>query len=166
LPLVVTKGRAEPDAPAFVVELTYLARSAPWTDKGQATIALPRLDMPVSRTGLLVVHSPRFEATAEGRSFRPEPFAAPASPALRASTPAAPEDVTAPAAAKDEAAHERETLVAQLRSEVRGGRAAGILPLRAAFPEVGGPWLFLAAELTPPDAPAELSLSYKRSDRN
>jgi hypothetical protein len=158
------KGRAEPDAPAFVVELTYLARGGPWEGKGFASLALPRLDMPVSRTGLLVVHSPRFEATLQSGSFRSEPFAPPTSPVLRAAlAPAVSDEAMAVAGAKDDLAKERDALVAQLRNEVRGTRVAGILPVHPAFPELGGPWLFLAAELTPADALPELSLAYKRN---
>ena len=164
VPLV--KGRAEPDTPAFLVELTYLARGGSWSGKGQAALHLPRLDMPVSRTGLVLVHSPRFAATLQGGSFRAEEFVAPVAAVLR--TPPASARavaVAAPSVPKDEVAQEKDALAAQLRNEVRGTRVAGILPVRAQFPELGGPWLFLAAELTPADALPELVLAYKPSER-
>ncbi|HEX6738131.1 MAG TPA: hypothetical protein VF310_07675 [Vicinamibacteria bacterium] len=173
VPLRVSRARVEPDAPAFLVELTYLARGTPWVERGQAAVALPRLDLPVSRTGLLLVHSPRFEATFQGAAFHAEPFTPPSSEALRTVSAAPPQPPPAPPPAgagereaKDEAGQERDALVAQLHSESRGARVAGILPVQAAFPELGGPWLFLAAELTPPDTLPELALVYKRSDRN
>ena len=58
--LPLQKGRTGEDAPTFVVELVYLQRSDAWTGDGNAHIELPALDLPVSRTGLLLHHSPRF----------------------------------------------------------------------------------------------------------
>ncbi len=50
--LPLEKGRAGQDAPTFVVELVYLQRIPEWEAKGRATLALPALDLPVSRTGV------------------------------------------------------------------------------------------------------------------
>ena len=50
--LPLEKGRAGEDAPTFVVELVYLQRIENWSDKGQARLNLPALDLPVSRTGV------------------------------------------------------------------------------------------------------------------
>ena len=59
--LPLRKGRTNEEAPTFVVELLYLQRAAGWTEKGDAHLELPAVDLPVSRTGLTLHHSPRFE---------------------------------------------------------------------------------------------------------
>ena len=48
----LSKSRAGEDAPLFAVEVLHLSAGTPWTEKGRATLALPALDLPVSRTGL------------------------------------------------------------------------------------------------------------------
>ena len=71
------------DAPAFVVELVYFSPGVAWTDKGKARLALPALDLPVSRTGLLVHYPPQFRVTAEtSGGFRPETYSDPSSAVL------------------------------------------------------------------------------------
>ena len=70
--LPLQKGRTGEDAPTFVVELVYLQRSDAWTGDGDAHIELPALDLPVSRTGLLLHHSPRFQVEPLPGSFRVE----------------------------------------------------------------------------------------------
>ena len=78
--LPLEKGRAGEDAPTFVVEMVYLQRIDEWTDKGIAQLALPALDLPVSRTGVELHHSPRFRVELRPGTFRleddPGPFAA------------------------------------------------------------------------------------------
>src|SRR2546429_866491 len=74
--------RAAEEAPEFAVEVVYLSRGTAWKDKGQFKLALPALDLPVSRTGLLVNHPPLFKMTPEPGAFRTEPFENPISSAL------------------------------------------------------------------------------------
>src|SRR6266699_1786203 len=85
--LPLDKARAGEEAPEFAVEVIYLSRGTAWNDKGQFRLALPALDLPVSRTGLLVYHPPLFKVTPEQGAFRTEPYENPVSSAL--STPAA-----------------------------------------------------------------------------
>jgi hypothetical protein len=81
LPLEKAKGGEE--APAFAVEIVYFSPGVAWTDKGKARLALPALDLPVSRTGLLVHYPPLFRVTAEtSGGFRPETYADPSSAVL------------------------------------------------------------------------------------
>jgi hypothetical protein len=81
--LPLEKSKASEDAPEFAVEIVYLAPGASWADKGRARIALPALDLPVSRTGLQIYYPPLFRVTAEpGGVFRTENYARPSSPAL------------------------------------------------------------------------------------
>jgi hypothetical protein len=82
--LPLEKSRASEDAPEFAVEIVYLAPGANWADKGKARIALPALDLPVSRTGLQIYYPPLFRVTAEPGLFRTENYAGPSSPVLGA----------------------------------------------------------------------------------
>src|SRR5882762_9910332 len=85
--LPLDKARAGEEAPEFAVEVVYLSRGTAWNDKGQFKLALPALDLPVSRTGLLVYHPPLFKVTPEAGGFRMEPFENPISSALNAPAP-------------------------------------------------------------------------------
>jgi hypothetical protein len=80
--LPLDKARSGEEAPEFGVEVVYLARGTAWNDKGQFKLAMPALDLPVSRTGLLVYHPPLFKVTPEQGTFRMEPYANPTSAAL------------------------------------------------------------------------------------
>ena len=83
--LPLEKSKASEDAPEFSVEIVYLSPSAAWADKGKAHLALPALDLPISRTGLQVYYPPLFKVTSDPGSFRAETYAAPLSPVLNAS---------------------------------------------------------------------------------
>ena len=48
------KARAGEEAPVFTIEVLYLAHGEAWADKGRASLALPALDMPVSKTGAML----------------------------------------------------------------------------------------------------------------
>ena len=85
--LPLDKARVGEDAPEFSVEVVYLSRGTAWNDKGEFKLALPALDLPVSRTGLLVYHPPLFKVTPELGAFRTEPYENPISPALSAAGP-------------------------------------------------------------------------------
>jgi hypothetical protein len=83
--LPLEKGRAGDEAAALAVEIVYLSRGTPWNEKGEFKLGLPALDLPVSRTGLLFYHPPRFRVTAEHPgAFRTEPYERPVSAALNA----------------------------------------------------------------------------------
>jgi hypothetical protein len=80
--LPLDKSRAGEEAPEFAVEVVYLSRGTAWNDKGEFKLALPALDLPVSRTGLLVYHPPLFKVMPQSGAFRVEPFENPLSSAL------------------------------------------------------------------------------------
>jgi len=88
LPLEKSKagGSTADDPPEFAVEIVYLTSGATWTDKGKTRIALPALDLPVSRTGLQVYYPPFFRVTSEPGIFHTETFADPTTPVLSAAT--------------------------------------------------------------------------------
>jgi hypothetical protein len=80
--LPLDKARSGEEAPEFAVEVVYLARGNVWIDKGQFKLAMPALDLPVSRTGLLVYHPPLFKVTPEPGAFRVVAYQNPTSAAL------------------------------------------------------------------------------------
>lgn len=80
--LPLDKARAGEEAPPFPVEIVYLIRGTAWNEKGQFALALPTLDLPVSRTGLLLYHPPLFKVVAEPGSFRTASYENPVSAAL------------------------------------------------------------------------------------
>ena len=86
LPLEKSKAGAgsADDPPEFAVEIVYLTPGSTWNDKGKARVALPALDLPVSRTGLQVYYPPLFRITSEPGIFHTEAYADPFSPVLSA----------------------------------------------------------------------------------
>ena len=157
VPLV--RARTRGDLPLFVVELAYLAPVPALSGKGVAHLPLPAIDLPISRTGVVLHHSPRFRVSAVPGSFRMEPFAPPVSAVLR--EPVAPPPPAAPAA--DDPARQHVD-VPKLAAK-RPGTAPGILPLEIAFPEFG-PAVYLATELTPETQSATLAIEYERHRGN
>jgi hypothetical protein len=172
------KGRTGENAPSFAVELVYLQRMTAWTDRGDTRLDLPAIDLPVSRTGLLVHYSPRFEIEAKPGAFRTEPDAGPWSAALRqtqsygrdgvvSTMPEAPAPPPPPAAvAGDAKAADRELLAGQAlmdryRREM-GKTTAGVIPVSVNVPEIG-PSLFAVAELTPESQAPSIDIRYKRA---
>ena len=154
--LPLRKGRTDEDAPSFVVELLYLQRAAGWADRGETRVGLPAVDLPVSRTGLTLHHSPRYEMQARSGAFRTESDSGPWSVALGtgpAAMPAAP-----PPSSGDN--RDFSSLVDQL-SKQAGRTRAGVIPIAIAFPAFG-PSLFLAAELTPESTSPSVDLAYRR----
>ena len=156
------KGRSGEEAPTFIVELVYLQRANAWTDKGEARLELPAVDLPVSRTGLTLHHSPRFHVEPHPGIFRVENDRGPWSPALRnevglstdakSSTAAPPRDA--------EASKDFKVLMDNFQKEA-GRTRQGALPIEVAFPEFG-PAVFLAAELTAETRGPALDIDYKR----
>jgi hypothetical protein len=84
--LPLEKSRGGDDAPAFVVEILYLTKAVAWEDKGHEKLTLPALDLPISRTGLLLYYPPLFHVSAEPGMFRTQEYANPMSAALAAPT--------------------------------------------------------------------------------
>jgi hypothetical protein len=191
--LPLDKARAGEEAPEFAVEVVYLTRGTAWNDKGQFKLALPALDLPVSRTGLLVYHPPLFKVTPEPGAFRTEPYGNPVSPALSAGssgfgvgaasaggvgagivagmTPPPPAPAPPPPGmdAKDETKSKRaqaatEALLDKFRADSLAGKRAGILPIRVSFPAFG-PSLYLVSELTGENKAPSAGLTYQHEKK-
>jgi hypothetical protein len=167
------KSRGGEDAPEFVVELVYFMRGTKWDDKGKFPLSLPALDLPVSRTGLLVYYPPRFRVTAQSGVFRTETYQIPSATAFLsgegvgagfgAGTGGA---VKAPGVDQEGNGKDAGTreLVDKFLAKSQGARAKGILPLRVDFPAFG-PSLFLVAELTSPGQVPSSTLNYQREKK-
>ncbi len=164
--LPLDKGRTGEEAPTFVVEVLYLQRVASWTDKGLARVALPALDLPISRTGVALHYSPRFEVEPRPGTFREATDPGPFAEALRrisSSLASAPPHGTfsTPQPVDDKNRAALKALVDRFNES--GGRpVVGSLPVRVAFPELG-PSLFLASELTPEGQAPAVDLTFKRT---
>jgi hypothetical protein len=165
--LPLEKGRAGEEAPTFVVEMIYLQRIQEWTDKGVAQLALPALDLPVSRTGVELHHSPRFRVELRPGTFRVEEDPGMFAEALRGSGPGS---ATAAgvaggqvgAAARDaQDASKLQALVDRFRNESGGRTVVGSLPVHVTFPQFG-PSIFLASELTAESNAPSIELAFKR----
>jgi hypothetical protein len=164
--LPLRKGRTNEEAPTFVVELLYLQRGPAWTDRGPARLALPSVDLPVSRTGLTLHHSPRYAVDLQPGAFRTEPDPGPWSAALRGSPIALSAPPPAPPPSPQAGARDARDLKALMdRFQKEAGRTRqGVIPIAIAFPAVG-PSLFLVAELTPETQAPSLEFLYRRTLR-
>jgi hypothetical protein len=164
--LPLEKSRGGEDAPAFVVEILYLTKATAWEEKGQEKLTLPALDLPVSRTGMLLYYPPMFKVTAEPGIFRTQEYENPVSAALGQAEGAAGGAVMVnapPATAKEferleqfsqlQSPEDRDkkdstkALLDTFKTKSMGGKVTGILPVNVPFPAFG-PSIFLVSELT------------------
>src|SRR5579864_5111240 len=84
--LPLEKSRGGDDAPAFAVEILYLTKAGAWNDKGREKVTLPALDLPISRTGLLLYYPPLFRVSAEPGTFHTQEYQNPVSAVLEPPT--------------------------------------------------------------------------------
>jgi hypothetical protein len=163
------KARGGEDAPEFAVEVVYFTRGTKWEDKGNFPLTLPALDLPVSRTGLLVYYPPLFRVSAEPGVFRTETYENPSSSAfnIEAATGTGVGVGGNVLTLQSEDALDRKdtrALVDKFFAKSQGSRAKGILPIKVSFPAFG-PSLFLVAELTSASQVPSSSLSYQREKK-
>jgi len=167
--LPLEKARGGEDPPAFIVEVLYLGKAPQWDDKGSTRMTLPALDLPISRTGLLVYYPPQFRLTAAPGMFRTEPYAQPISEAFNPAPLAPPPPPVTSARSdsdlkqfKDDEA--TRSLVDKFRAKSREGKVAGILPMGISFPAYG-PSLFLISELTSENQAGIVELTYQHDKK-
>jgi len=173
--LPLEKARAGEDAPVFAVEVLFLARATAWTDKGKIRLSLPAIDLPISRTGLVLYHPPLFKVTADPGTFRAETYEDPTSIVFDPSAA-----VTLGDEEKDSRQRESrlknedmakqgpqsaaQTLVDNFKTKAIGGKSARVLPIRVLFPAFGSS-LFFVSELTAENQVAALDLNYQRDKK-
>jgi hypothetical protein len=165
--LPLEKSRGGDDAPAFAVEILYLTKAAAWSEKGREKVTLPALDLPISRTGLLLYYPPLFRVSAEPGTFHTQPYQSPVSAALEPPSGGAAGGLvaamTGPVEARKpfdrlqqsgqqqsddkEKKDATQALLDTFKAKSLSGKVTGILPINVAFPAFG-PSIFLVSELT------------------
>jgi len=162
--LPLEKTRSGEEAPAFVVEVSYLDHAASWTDKGRARVSLVAVDLPISKSHLLLHHPPLFRVTpAPGLSgtFHVANYTPPQSPALRSEgSPGATEQQRAEGEIPAEQA-EAKQLIAKARDTKRSRQPSRNLPLRVVFPHFG-PSIYLVSELTGENQTPAVEIDFQR----
>jgi hypothetical protein len=190
--LPLEKSRGSDDAPAFAVEILYLTKATAWEEKGKEKVYLPALDLPISRTGLLLYYPPLFHVSAEPGAFRLQEYQNPTSGALEpplggpsgmaggigggfAVPNAAPasgrqldrlEQFAQLQSADKDLKKETATqaLLDSYRAKSSSGRVTGILPINVSFPAFG-PSIFLVSELTGENQSPAAEFSFARDKK-
>jgi hypothetical protein len=137
--LPLEKSRGGDDAPAFAVEILYLTKATAWNDKGQEKVTLPALDLPISRTGLLLYYPPLFKVSAEPGTFRTQEYVKEKKDATQA-------------------------LLDTFKAKSLGGKVTGILPINVSFPAFG-PSIFLVSELTSENQSPAAEFNFQRDKK-
>ncbi|HEX6729489.1 MAG TPA: hypothetical protein VF074_05735, partial [Pyrinomonadaceae bacterium] len=165
--LPLEKTRSGDDAAAFVVEVSYIDRTTSWADRGRLRLSLLAVDLPISKSHLLLHHSPQFRLntpTGLVGSFRVAPYSPPESGALRGSGREVAANEPASAPPPDAASQAAQALVSKIRENKRGTIPSRNLPLRVAFPHFG-PSLFLISELTSENQTPVVELDFQRDKK-
>ena len=164
--LPLQKTRTGEDAPPFEVDVIYFERSDAWIREGRATLGLPSIDLPISRTGVLLYHSPEFRIAVDRGSFRVAEFEPPSSPAFHPL-------VDYPGGKEGERAEEKrekdktgrdevfQGLVDTFNKTTRSGRLSASLPVHVGLPEVGAT-AFLTSELTSEGSSPSIAFAYEK----
>jgi hypothetical protein len=167
----LSKSRAGEDAPPFAIQVIYQAPGARWEEKARAALSLPSLDLPISRTGVLLYHPPGYKVTAEPGTFRPGDYRQPASAAL-IDAPLSPPATAPPQSQSDlmqqlnnnAAQAATQALVDRYRAANDARKPAANSSVTLEFPAVG-PSMFLVSELTSENQVATMELSYQRESK-
>ena len=167
--LPLEKTRSGDEAAAFVVEVSYLDHTPTWTDRGRAHLSLVAVDLPISKSRLLLHHPPLFRLTPPpgiSGSFRVATFENAESPALRgvSNSPGSTGGSGVSTAQPDVSLDATKQLVSHLRDTTRASKPARNLPLRVAFPHFG-PSIFLVAELTSESQTPMVDLDFQRDKK-
>jgi hypothetical protein len=187
--LPLEKSRGGDDAPAFAVEVLYLTKATAWQEKGHEKVLLPALDLPVSRTGLLLYYPPLFHVSAEPGTFRMQQYENPVSAVLEPATGAglgggidkgvgARIATTSPdmqtkeldrlenfdRPRDDEKKDATRALLDTFKAKSLGGKVTGVLPVNVSFPAFG-PSIFLVSELTSENQFPAAEFSFQRDKK-
>ena len=165
--LPLEKTRSGDDAPAFMVEVSYLDHTPTWTDKGHVRVSLLAVDLPISKSRLLLHHPPLYRLTPPAGisgSFRVVPYEVPDSEVLRTGSNAIAPGSTEITIQPDEASDAMKQLVSHMRDTKRASAPARNLPLRVAFPHFG-PSIFLKSELTSESQTPVVELDFQRDKK-
>jgi hypothetical protein len=182
--LPLEKSRGGDDAPAFAVEILYVIKAAAWQEKGQEKVNLPALDLPISRTGLLLYYPPLFKVAAEPGTFRTQQYVNPTSAVLMplgggiGSGAGGPVASPAPASPKEfdrmeqfaklQSSEDKKdstlALLDSFKAKSLAGKVTGILPIDVSFPAFG-PSIFLVSELTSENQSPAAQFNFQRDKK-
>jgi hypothetical protein len=165
--LPLEKTRSGDEAAAFVVEVSYLDHTSTWTDRGRARVSLVAVDLPISKSRLLLHHPPLFRLTPPpgvAGSFRVATFEGAESEALRGVSASTSATYKGEHAQTDAGVAATNQLVSQSQGAKRPSKPARNLPLRVAFPHFG-PSIFLVAELTSENQTPTVELDFQRDKK-
>jgi hypothetical protein len=160
--LPLEKTRSGEEAPAFIVEVSYLDRAIAWTDRGHTRVSLVAVDLPISKSHLLLHHPPLFRVTPTPGNFRVATYTAPESAALRTETTSSTTDQKSSEGEIPADQAETKQLVAIARGQTYGARPARNLPLCVTFPHFG-PSIYLVSELTAENQTAAVEFDFQRN---
>jgi len=162
--LPLEKMKSGDEAAAFVVEVAYMDHTTAWTDKGRMRLSLVSVDLPISKSHLLVHHSPIFRLTTPAGlsgSFRVAPYEESESVLKLTPSLSTANEPTAPST--DSVSEGTKELVSKLRDTKRTTPMRN-LPLRVTFPHFG-PSLFLISELTSENQIPVVDLDFQRDKK-
>jgi hypothetical protein len=187
LPLEKSKGGE--DAPAFEIEILYLTKAKAWAEKGHEKVTLPALDLPISRTGMLLYYPPAFKVSAEPGTFRTQEYQNPTSPVLLpyigegggtgggifrvdGTVAKAPKELDRLETFdklpgrddKEKKDADTRALLDNFKAKSMGGKVTGILPVEVSFPAFG-PSIFLVSELTSENQFPAAELNFQRDKK-
>jgi hypothetical protein len=174
--LPLEKSRAGEESPLFIADILYVSRDVVWGEKGKVHLTLPAVDLPISRTGLLVYHPPLFKVTAEPGPFRVEPYESPSSVAFNPDSSVGgfsvnglrgrneDQSIDGQNTNDDKDRKTTQALVDKFRTKSQAGKVAGILPIKVSFPAFG-PSVFLVSELTSENQAPSAEFDYQRDKK-
>lgn len=180
--LPLEKSRGGEDAPAFAIEIMYITKATPWQEKGQEKITLPALDLPISRTGMLLYYPPMFRVTAEPGTFRTQEFQNPISAALAPTSGSVDIGAASPVPAQGkefdrleqfaqlqdinskEKKDATKALLDSFRAKSSSGKVTGVLPVNVDFPAFG-PSIYLVSELTSENQSPAAQFNFQRDKK-
>jgi hypothetical protein len=167
--LPLEKTRSGDEAAAFVVEVSYMDHTPTWADRGRTRVSLVAVDLPISKSRLVLHHPPLFRLTPPpgvSGSFRVATYEGAESSALRGIAAPQPSGTSGAEhyAQPDASLDATKQLVSQSRGAKRPAKPARNLPLRVAFPHFG-PSIFLVAELTSENQTPTVELDFQRDKK-
>ena len=156
-------------------------------EKGQEKVTLPALDLPISRTGLLLYYPPLFKVSAEPGTFRAQEYENPTSAALeppinaptggmgggmatgqrragRGSEAVRPRRQFAQLQAGEDKKDSTQALLDSFKAKSMAGKVTGILPIDVSFPAFG-PSIFLVSELTSENQSPAAEFNFQRDKK-
>jgi hypothetical protein len=163
--LPLEKTRSGDEAPAFAVEIAYTDKSDPWLEKGHTKLALLALDVPISKSSVLIHYPPSFRLTATPGPFRTTSYAPPESAVLTTGQQPSAPTLSQPALQNPGQGDGSgsQALVSRLKENVSSIPARN-LPVTVAFPHFG-PSIYMVAELTSENQKPVLEFDFLRDKK-